>query len=79
MLYLVILAPAALVAFVILATFVALPPADGVAGSGVEGVCAFAAFTVYRATVANAANNTTAVITNDICLFIKTLITKYYI
>jgi hypothetical protein len=77
MLYLVILAPAALVAFVILVTFVALPPADGVAGGGVEGACAFAAFTVYRATVANAANNTTAVITNDICLFIKTLITKY--
>ena len=79
MLYLVILAPAAPVAFVILATFVALPPADGVAGGGVEGVCAFAPFTVYRAIVANAANNTTAVITNDICLFIKTLITKYYI
>ena len=76
MLYLVILAPGSvLVAFVILATFVALPPADG----GVEGVCAFAAFRVYRATVANAPNNTTAVITNDICLFIKTLITKYYI
>jgi hypothetical protein len=78
MLYLVILAPAALVAFVILATFVALPPMDGVTCGGTAG-CAFAAFTVYRATVANDVNNTTAVITNDICLFIKTLITKYYI
>jgi hypothetical protein len=50
MLYLLILAPAAPV------VFVALPPGDGVAGGGVEGGCAFAAFTVYRATVANAAD-----------------------
>lgn len=65
MLYLLILAPAAPV------VFVALPPRDRVAGGGVEGGCAFAAFTVYRATVANAADNNTAVITNNICLFIK--------
>jgi hypothetical protein len=57
MLYLRILAPAAPV------VFAALPPGDGVAGGGVEGGCAFAVFTGYRATVANAAYNNTAVIT----------------
>ena len=50
MLYLLILAPAAPV------VFIALPPGDGVAGGGVEGGCVFAAFTGYRATVANAAD-----------------------
>ena len=74
MLYLRILAPAAPV------VFIALPPGDGVAGGGVEGGCAFAVFTGYRATVANAAYNNTAVITNNICLFIKKrLITKYHL
>ena len=51
MLYLLILAPGAPV------VFIALPPGDGVAGGGVEGGCrVFAAFTGYRATVANAAD-----------------------
>jgi hypothetical protein len=65
MLYLLILAPAAQV------MFVALPPGDGVGRGGVEVSCAFAAFTACRATLANAADNNTAVITNNICLFIK--------
>ena len=80
-LYFVILAPAAPVAFFVIlapaapvAFFVILAPAAPVAFP-----CAFAALTVYKATVTTAANKIAAVMTNDSCFCIRTLTTKYYI
>ena len=42
-------------------------------------LCAFAMWTVNKATDANAANSTAAVITNASCFCIKTIPTQYYI
>ena len=60
------------------AFFVILPPA-AVALPAAVAFCACASLPVYSAIVTNAVNIIAAVITKDICLYIKMLTTKKYI